>query len=387
MQTPSLPSLDALIAEQNQPGAPRAPVAGIYIYSQDERTTGFVKKVLDCGDPARNRYFSRLGDAIMEALDVPPQILVLDVHATDPLLHAHLERVRTTAECRGVAIVVRTHALAETDILSFISLEVNHIALALNPTAAVIKEIEQLLATPKRRARISNVVAVLGTRIGARLLAETESAMPDALLNRFQRHYGFTLRTHDVPQLRGSTTWGFIPVSNDSVALFVVHVAANTLSARRQAKRANALLTSHGFDTAAPAAAIGHLRHHLAPYLLPDEQVQASYLTYNRASGQARFYGTLGALCLADSGRPTAVSATGAAISAQAAPETAEAPLRLNSGGSLILPIHAAATGLLGGGNTGPDGLRRDAAWLAIDFAPSSVQTGPAHSGAVNATA
>ncbi len=366
-------SLEALVAAHNRDGATRAPKAVIYVYSQDDRASAFIKAVMEHDDLTRNRYFSRLSDAIMEALDVPPQVLVLDVHETDDLLHTHLERVRTTPECRDTAIVVRTRALSETDVLSFISLEVNHIALALSPTAAVLKEIDQLLASPKRRSRISNVVAVLGTRVGSRLSAEAESPVPGALLTKFQRHYGFTLRTHDVPRLGGCATWGFIPVSNDKVAIFSVHVTANTLSARRQAKRANALLMSHGFDTASPAAAVNHLRDHLAPYLLPAETVQASYLVYDRQSRQATFAGGQGAIRVPQGGRAVAVPATGVAISAQAQADMREAPLDLRAGGSLVLPVQTAATDLVNG-NNGLD-LRRDTAWLAVDFL--SAESGP----------
>ena len=390
MSTPSR-RLDALFAAQNQASSQRAEAPGIYIYSQDDRGSPFVTNVMERDDPFRNRYFSYLSDAIMEALDVPPQVLVLDVHEIDALLHTHLERVRTAPECRDIAIVIRTRALAETDVLSFISLEVNHIALALSPTAAVLKEIDQLLASPKRRTRISNVVAVLGTRIGSRLSAEAESSMPGALLTKFQRHYGFTLRTHDVPRLGGCATWGFIPVTNDTVAIFSVHVTANTLSARRQAKRANALMMSHGFDAAAPAGAVNYLRDHLAPYLLPGESAQASYLVYNRTSGQACFAGGHGAVRLSDGGRPVTVPATGIAISAQtgthAQTDTHDMALDLRAGGGLVLPVQAAAADLLAGAATGLDALRRDTAWLAIDFSSAGSRSDGALPGSQHETA
>ncbi len=371
--SPAATSLEALIAAQGQGNPGRALSPGIYIYSQDDRTAPFVKKVMGRGDLAGNRFFSRLSDVIMETLDVPPRVLVLDLHATDDLLHAHLERVRTAPECHDMAILVRTRALAETDVLSFISLEVNHIALTFSPISPVLKEIDQLLATPKRRARISNVVAVLGTRIGSRLTAETDKAMPDTLLHKFQRHYGFTLRTHDVPRLRGSTTWGFIPVTNDVVAIFNVYVAANALNARRQAKRANALLMSHGFDAAAPAGAINYLRDYLSPYLLPGEHFQAAYLTYDRRSGHVRFAGAQGCVRVAADGRHAIVPATGAAISAVAMADTNDVPLNLDPTGSLILPVQTAAGALpAGDGVLATPGLplplRRDTAWLAVEF-------------------
>ena len=374
--SPPTPGLEALIAAQNRVPPNRAATAGVYVYSQDDRTTPFIKKVMGRGDPAGNRYFSRLSDAIMEALDVPPQVLVLDLHMTDDLLHAHLERVRTAAECHDTAILIRTRALAETDVLSFISLEVNHIALTFSPISPVLKEIDQLLATPKRRTRISNVVAVLGTRIGSRLTAEAETTLPDSLLNKFQRHYGFTLRTHDAPRLRGCATWGFIPVTNDVVAIFNVHVAANALNARRHAKRASALLMAHGFDAASPAGAVDYLRDHLAPYLLPGEHFQASYLTYDRTCGHGRFAGPHGALRVTADGRHTIVPPTGAAISATVMADTGDVPLNLDAGGGLILPVQAPAAGLPAGEGLPlspglPVALRRDTAWLAVECARS----------------
>ncbi len=373
-------ALEAYITEQNARARSKPATAGIYIYSNDDRTSPFVKKVLGRGDPAGNRYFSHLSDAIMEALDVPPAVLILDVHVADGLLHAHVERLRTAAECRDMAILIRTQTLSEADVLSLISLEVNHIALTFSPLTPILQEIDQLLAMPQRRGRISNVVAVLGTKIGARLSGTTDAAMPDSLLNKFERHYGFSLRAHDVPRQRSSSTWGFIPVSNDAIAVFAVHITANALNARRHAKRANALLTAPGFEAASPAATLGYLRDHLGPFLLPNEQIQAAYLTFDRKSRAARFAGAHGAIAFGPQPKPSLLPPTGAAITATTTAEITEVPLTLPGRGGFVLPFAASATSLaasLAADTDLPPGadaarlaqsLRRDTAWLTIEF-------------------
>ncbi|MDC7685261.1 hypothetical protein PQU92_18410 [Asticcacaulis sp. BYS171W] len=265
-------------------GSPDSTEPDIYAFSESYRNSPFLRATISLGERDKNIVFNTLNECMLEAMDLPPKVLVFDVNSITPILCAHIQRLRANDETLNTAVVVRSAQIEERQLLDLLALDVNHIGLAQGRDRATLDEIAALLRVSKRYCHVSPAVANLRAKVRDRLTTPPAFSMSESLLRKCEMHYEFQVEAHIASVDRGVPVWGYVPIDDDKIAIFAAFAAGNVLAARKQCQRVQSILTESTFNTASPLAAIDHLRTTIAAFGSGNNPLDIAYIVLDRST-------------------------------------------------------------------------------------------------------
>ena len=206
------------------------------------------------------RLFTTLREAVSEALDALPRLLIFDVNTIESDLLIQLGRLRSDPEAAAMKVFVRAQHLDEASLVALYEREVDDVALGLISDDKFMARVEDLLERTGP-ASCTAPVSVLRDKVEARLAPQIAGASFVDLRNRIARHYGLALRLAMPPSVWPSEpALGLVPTGDTTVCLYFAQFYGNRLAAEANTRRLHSLMRGLDLARLDPAATLDALQ-------------------------------------------------------------------------------------------------------------------------------